>query len=211
MTQQHPLILARKHLSWLAGMGGFVAVPSVKTPWRKQAKAWRYRTFSPQLVLRELLPGEIVIEFDGYEGQSREEAERLVALTCDKLDADGLHYIVFDHWGKSPHIHLWVAGLEGLSKDRRRAYKEAFIRKYAGDPAKADMSLAGEHLIATEYLFHWKYNNRKSEVRNMLSKSKILGVVPVECARCGLRRSEYVDERGVLYCALCAEVNDGEA
>lgn len=211
MTLQNPLALARKHLTWLASMGSFVAVPSVKTPWRRKEAEWRYRTFSPQLVLRELLPGEIVIEFDGYEGQTRAEAERLVSQTCDKLDADGLRYIVFDHGGKSPHIHLWVAGLDVIPKQQRRRYKERFIQRYAADPGKADLSLAGEHLIATEYLFHWKYNTRKVEVRNMLEKSRILGVVAVECARCGLKRSEYVDARGVLYCALCSEGAHGEA
>lgn len=205
----HPLILGKKHLAWLSRQGAFVAVPEVKTLWKRQRDAWLYHHYDPRLRLREVLPQEVVIEFDGYASDLdvdalREEAEGLAMRTCDNLDRDRVRYIVFDHGGKSPHIHVLIDGLQDLDPAARKQYKEAFVRKYAAEPAKADLSLCGEHLIATEYALHWKYARVKREVRNMLPKHKIADVLTVPCAACGLLRCEYVDPRGVFYCSLCA-------
>lgn len=205
MPQDHYMILAKKHLSWLAGKGSFVALDSVKRPWKKERKAWLYKSFHPSHCLREMLPGEVVLEFDGYVGQTKEESRTLAHATCQRLDTASIAYIMFDHQGKSPHIHVFIEGLAELTIEQRKSYKERFVHKYSADPAKTDMSLCGEHLIACEYLHHWKYGHLKLEVRNMLVKHKIDGCLQLECARCGLRRCEYVDERGIFYCTLCVE------
>lgn len=193
----------KQHLDWLKEQGSFRAVPSINTTWKSDKFLYHY--FKPELVLREVLPHEIIIEFDGYEGHTRAEAVRLVKETCRKLSEAEFQYIVFDHEGKSPHIHIFIEGLDKLPYEKRTDYKKAFIKKYSTCPEKTDMSLCGSHLVALEYAPHFKYGREKREVLANLGLIKLEDVLKQSCRLCGLARVEYVDSRGVFYCRFCFE------
>lgn len=105
--------------------------------------------------LRPISLNEIIIEFDNVE---RSEGLRLAQQTLKKLETAGVQAELYDHNGKSPHIHIKnIEGLAELSKEERETYKEAFIKFYAADPTKADYSLTRDnHLIALENAIHFK-------------------------------------------------------
>lgn len=198
---------AKLHTKWLMSRGQeFVGVPMVNAAWQKDREAFLVRYFNPGLLLREILPCEIVVEYDGYPGHSRQDALDCMRKTTRKLAREGIAFIVFDHGGKSPHLHLWIDDLDLLDYADRTAYKEAFIRKYCDSPQKVDLSLASKHLIAFEYARHWKYNTLKFEALNHLPMAKLNDVSwDVPCALCDGFCCEWVDVRGVFYCDLCHE------
>lgn len=198
---------AKLHTKWLMSRGQeFVGVPSVTSPWQKDREAFLVRYFNPGLLLREILPCEIVVEYDGYQGHSRADALDCMRKTVKRMAKEGINFIVFDHGGKSPHLHLWIDDLDILDYTDRTAYKEAFIRKYCESPEKVDLSLVSKHLIAFEYARHWKYNTLKFEALNRLPMAKLKDVSwDIPCALCDGFCCEWVDVRGVFYCDLCHE------
>ena len=112
-------------------------------------KAWKNQ--DPRL--RKIRNDEIVIEHDNC---TREEGLEYTEKTIKKLD-EKYAFEIWDHGGKSPHIHIRkIQGLLDLTEKQRKQYKKEFIKKYSGNPDKADYSLAGKHLIAAENQPHWK-------------------------------------------------------
>ena len=106
--------------------------------------------------LRYILPDEIVIEFDHVK---RDEGVALAKQTVEILTTAGFSGHLYDHGGKSPHIHLSIPGLQSLSDAERKVYKENFLQRYAADKERVDRSLCtSKHLIASEGLAHWKKN-----------------------------------------------------
>ena len=150
-----------------------------------------------------MLLDEVVWEFDGYSGQSRAEADKLTKETVARLVGAGYDFIVFDHGGKSPHVHAWVDGLAILPDEERVKYKEALVKRFAADSEKVDLSLcASAHLIALEYAPHWKYGTIKRELLSRLGLSE-LEATWTPCARCGVKPCGFVDVRGAFYCSAC--------
>ncbi|GAH02842.1 unnamed protein product [marine sediment metagenome] len=70
----------------------------------------------------------------------------------------GIKFEVWDHGGKSPHLHIHSLPCKNLPKDKRKLWKKIFIRKYVPKEYldAVDISLTGIHLIALEYTKHWK-------------------------------------------------------
>lgn len=124
---------------------------------------WKRHT-SPieNATLREIAPNEVVIEYDTY----KESARALVNNTIRFLHGNNYNFAVYDHGGRSPHIHVYdIRGLEELDDDMRRTYKKLFISKYA-PYEQVDYSLTGIGLIALEHKPHFKYGTIKKLVYN---------------------------------------------
>lgn len=97
---------------------------------------------------------EIVAEYDDC---TREEGLMFSRETLGKLKQDGYRAIMYDHKGKSPHIHIEnINGLSDLKDEVRLRYKEAFLKKYSVDD-RIDISLAAtKKLIAAPNQLHYK-------------------------------------------------------
>ena len=125
-----------------------------------KAKWYSYEKYSPKWKLREILSNEIVIEFDidnpniAYEG---------INFTGINLYNDKISFEVWNHGGRSPHLHIRNLPITHLSKDKLKLFKELFIKKYV--PSEylpyVDFTLTRVHLIAIEGVEHWKNGNIK--------------------------------------------------
>ena len=123
-----------------------------------------YKQFNPNYNLREILDDEIVIEFDekNWKGSLEEFKDKIswsgINLTAVNLYNANITFEIWDHNGKSPHLHIHNLPIKHLDPDKRVLFKKMFIRKYV--PSEyfpyVDMTLTGIHLIAIENQNHWK-------------------------------------------------------
>lgn len=120
-----------------------------------KSKWVQYEGFRQDYNLREILKNEVVIEFDTLQ---QKRAWFGTHETCINLLNAGYNFEVWDHGGKSPHIHVRGLPIGSLDGDNLRQFKKIFIRKYVPQEYLdvVDYSLTGIHLIALEYQFHWK-------------------------------------------------------
>jgi len=114
-----------------------------------------YEKFDPNYNQREILNDEVVIEFDTL---NEKIAWYGTHLTCINLLNAGYDFELWEHGGKSPHIHIRDLNCGNLDPENRRMFKKLFIRKYVPEDYLkwVDYSLTGIHLIAMEWQFHWK-------------------------------------------------------
>ena len=121
-----------------------------------------YEQFNPKYNLREILTNEIVIEFDN---EDRDMTWTAINLTGVNLYKKEIAFEIWDHEGKSPHLHIHDLPCKDLTPEKRRTFKKVFIRNFV--PLEylkwADISLTGIHLIAIEWQQHWKgcYDSKK--------------------------------------------------
>ncbi len=118
--------------------------------------AWiDYEEFNPEYNLRQILNDEIVIEFDTDDQNKAWEGINFTGINLLKAN---ISFEVWDHEGKSPHLHIHNLPISNLDEEKRRTFKKLFIRKYV--PLEylgcVDYSLTGNHLIAIEWCGHWK-------------------------------------------------------
>ncbi len=115
----------------------------------------QYEEFKERYNLRMVLDDEIVIEFDT---EDKEFVVRAISQTGINLYNAGFYFEYWDHGGKSPHLHLHDLPISHLEPDQRRLFKKIFIRKYVPHEylPKVDITLTGIHLIAIEWVQHWK-------------------------------------------------------
>ncbi len=117
-----------------------------------------------EINLREILDSEIVIEFDDtiFKG-TREEFKQQVSKpaitqTIANLKKDSIPFKLFDHGGKSPHLHIQNLPIGQLPKKQLKLFKETFTRHYV--PLEfhkyTDFSLCGIKMIAVEFENHFK-------------------------------------------------------
>jgi hypothetical protein len=125
-----------------------------------------YEHFNQAFNLREILNNEIVIEFDS---EDQNLTWKGVNFTAINLLNAGYSFEIWDHEGRSPHLHIHNLPLKDLPKDKRALFKKLFIRKYVPKNylSYVDTSLAGTHLIAIEWANHWK---GKYNVKRLLHK-----------------------------------------
>lgn len=132
--------------------------------------------FDERYNLREVLYNEIVIEFDSglYEKEKKKDWEDMteqeqqyfrdkiswpgINFSAINLYRAGITFQIWDHGGKSPHLHIHDLPIANLELSQRSLFKKLFIRKYV--PLEylpyADTSLTGIHLLAIEWQVHWK-------------------------------------------------------
>lgn len=125
-----------------------------------------YESYNPNYNLREILKDEIVIEFDT---EDKEKSLMGINETGINLMNAGISFEVWEHGGKSPHLHIHNLPIGHLEKDKLRLFKKLFIKKYVPKEYLdcVDYSLCGIHLIAIEGVKHWK---NKYGVKKLLSK-----------------------------------------
>ena len=167
------------------------------------SKAWKGNHPDLRLIEKD----EIIIEHDNCD---REEGLRLVELTLNKI-GDNYQVEYWDHEGKSPHLHIKnIQGLKDLTSKQLLNYKQAFITKYAGNPDKADYSLAGtKHLIAKENRPHWKIEaeNKDYDIKrlikiinqNMINNKEELVIYN--------KKFQSIDERNIIDLAITHGLN----
>ena len=117
--------------------------------------AWiNYEIFTPAYNLREILNDEVVIEFD------TDRAVSLIATEKTKLNLHNAGYTfeIWDHNGRSPHIHIHNLPIANLDPKKKSTFKKLFIKKYVPLEYQifVDSSLTGIHLIRLEYSPCWK-------------------------------------------------------
>lgn len=132
-----------------------------------------YTHFEENYNLREILNDEVVIEFDEkhFKGTLEEFKEFSWKATLDtgvKLYQAGYTFEIWEHGGKSPHIHIHNLPIGHLSPEKRALFKKLFIRKYVDLDFLpfVDISLTGIHLIALEWANHWKGKYKVKELWN---------------------------------------------
>jgi len=104
--------------------------------------------------LRPIQDSEIVLEYDNVSNQKGKE---LSFKAQQKLKQDDCSFVVYDHNGKSPHIHILIPELKDLKEDVRVEYKKEFIKKYSCSHPNVDLSLTSKRkLIAKEGIIHYK-------------------------------------------------------
>ncbi len=120
-----------------------------------KSKWINYEVFNPNYDLREILKDEIVIEFDTENKNISWEA---INFTGINLLHGGFTFEVWDHNGRSPHLHIHNLPIANLEKDKLRAFKKFFIKKFVPVEYEpyVDTSLCGIHLVSIEYQEHWK-------------------------------------------------------
>lgn len=114
-----------------------------------------YENFDPKYNLRQILNDEIVIEFDTTD---QNISFMGINFTGIELYKAGISFEVWDHGGKSPHLHIHNLPIGNLSAENRITFKKLFIRKYVPKEylQYVDYSLTGIHVIAIEWAEHWK-------------------------------------------------------
>jgi len=124
--------------------------------------------------LREVLKDEIVIEFDmpkDWKGTLKEFQNiswKAINFTAINLYNAGYSFEIWNHEGKSPHLHIHDLPIKHLEKDKLREFKKFFIKKYVPKEylEYVDFSLCGVHLVALEGVEHWKGCYGKKELIN---------------------------------------------
>jgi hypothetical protein len=125
--------------------------------------------------LREILKDEIVFEFDStkyekdlgkkWEVMTKEERDvfrdisyEAINFTAINLYKAGYSFSIWEHKGKSPHLHIQDLPISHFEKDKLRKFKKFFINKYCPEEylPYVDYSLCGVHLVAIEWTNHWK-------------------------------------------------------
>ena len=119
--------------------------------------------FNPAYNLREVLKDEIVFEFDdttftGTPDEFRELSWTAINEVAINLYKAGFSFEVWEHGGKSPHLHIHNLPIAHLAKDELREFKKFFVKKFCPVEYEpyVDYSLAGIHLLAIEGVKHWK-------------------------------------------------------
>lgn len=144
-----PMTLKRKELLDSYRLKQSFRVAIGKSTWTP------YESFNEAYNLREILNDEIVIEFDH---EDRNLTWKAILDTAVKLYEAGLIFQIWEHGGKSPHLHIHNLDIAHLEQSKRALFKKLFIRKYVDLEflPYVDFSLTGIHLLAIEYSFHWK-------------------------------------------------------
>jgi hypothetical protein len=119
--------------------------------------------------LREILPNEIIIEFDLPDKSTpkhiyQPESQKWVDAICTYLEQQNISYTRTSHNGKSDHIRMYIEGLELLPPRVIREYKRELTQQILNDVKfkskiiEPDWSfcVANNRLVPLEHKPHWK-------------------------------------------------------
>lgn len=166
--------------------GKIVVCNSPYVKWKVEREKYLYDGIKTNYKLRQVLPNEIVIEFDFKEEfiknsirykKAQEQAQDGINKVKEYLISNNIYFWLTDHKGKSPHIRLLIEGLENYPDDERKKYKMFFIEEilsnlmfYQND-IKYDNSLCGIHLVSMEGKPHWK-TIYKGEIEKLIFENE---------------------------------------
>lgn len=159
-----------KHREYLKEHEGlrYLKVKSKNEINRKWSLDYNDDKYEEDINLIEIRVDEIVIEFDETSNKddskkcSSDSRDKWFKQTIKNLEKEGIDFKVYDHKGKSPHIHL------RLNRNASKEEKENIVKYYSPKQSHefVDLSLCGIHLIAVPYAKHWKYGTMKELIEN---------------------------------------------
>lgn len=143
-----------------------LVVDKVTDKWEVEKEKYLYKGTLENQRLRTVNCDEIITEFDNC---TRERGVDLIDTVRIMLDNNKISYSIYDHGGKSPHLHIYnIQGLKELNDFQRHEYKKKFVKKFCpklSGKETIDYSLCGKHLIALEYTPHFKYGRIKELIK----------------------------------------------
>ena len=146
------------------GLDGSRKIPR----WQIEREKYLYNGVITNQNLRQILPNEVIIEFDekekGFEDQSREDSLKWVQKVKEYLVKNNINFKITTHGGISPHIRFVINGLQDYDFQVARDYKLKLVRHILKDVGfkskriKLDNSLINTEgkLISLEGKPHWK-------------------------------------------------------
>lgn len=149
----------------------FKVVDEVFPAWQKNRERYLYTGVITDQNIREVLPDEIVLEFDVIDTNDKtsnivkQKARHYIELCAKDLDARRIGYHVTDHQGISPHLRTRILGLDVYPVQQRIAYKRAYVTDllervgFTENPLiQPDMSLltSRHKLVSLENAPHFK-------------------------------------------------------
>ena len=133
----------------------------------------------------QINPKMIVLEYDC----EKIDAWIYVEKTKELLRKEGIGFEVYNHQGRSPHIHFYADG------NLTREQKEFLLKKYSIDES-IDISLAHmNHMIAVPYAKHWKYNIIKELIDKNEGKRVAVSDIPAFVEKQSLNENNKKKER----------------
>lgn len=143
--------------------------------YQKEREKYIYKGTLTNQNLREILPHEIIIEFDHITKdfqQGRDEALHHIEAAKEALLKLDISFYITDHKGKSPHLRLLIHGLEEYPHEVRSEYKLQFTEvllngiKFKHVELDAGLLSSKNKLIPLEGQPHWKqcYNGAIEEI-----------------------------------------------
>jgi len=169
---------------------GRIVVANQFDLWKQKRDDYLYNGKPTTKRLRNILPNEIILEFDFTEkgndnyDKAKEHAERWHKHSREYLDKHKIGYHVTDHDGKSPHIRFQIYGLDILPSYVRSIYKEKFVGKLLKEIGfKSELVLPDRgllikpnSLISMEYQPHFKtkYNDAIEEITHISDNPQLL-------------------------------------
>lgn len=102
--------------------------------WQKERQNYLYKGVVTNQNMREILPQELIIEFDylNKKPSNLTEADRFIKNIKSILIQWNAQFKITSHKGKCPHIRLMIQGLEKYSHEIRREYKSQLVRDLLG-------------------------------------------------------------------------------
>jgi len=163
--------------------------------------------------LREKLPTEIDLELDHNEGadffEARKEADDWVNKIRDEMIKRNVYFYITDHKGKSPHIRLFIEGLEHNPLRYVSEYKLRLVTnlleaiKFKPKLVQLDVGLITSHrkLISLEGVPHWKekWNGEPEKIifENIKGKKPTVKTEIMETIITDLNRSYKIDNKEI--------------
>lgn len=143
--------------------------------WSKDRESYLFDGNLTGKNMRELLPNEVLIEFDKKtkitKSLVREESLYWINKIKDVFETRGIKFHITDHQGLSPHLRFCIDGLEDYEPWIRSEYKKRLVNSlfktihFDSDLVQLDQSFfhKSPKLIPLENAIHWKnkYHTRE--------------------------------------------------
>lgn len=149
--------------------------PTDKPLWKQNREKYLFNGIITNQNLREVLPNEIIIEFDhltnDYEKNRKDSLESIEKVKQVLIERK-IFFRITDHKGKSPHIRFVIDGLENEEHHLRVLYKQMIVKELTKNIQLTNTTLDNSlitsvsKLISLELQPHWKpeWNNEIEQV-----------------------------------------------
>lgn len=172
--------IIKKHIGKIVVIKGRQLIDKsvICPPWQKQREKYLFNGTIKDENLREVLPGELIFEWDFPETisleEGRKEAEKWAEKVKECFIMHGQYFRQTDHKGKSPHTRLYIDGLDELETPIRLEVKRQLAEEvlkeigFHSEIVTLDWSLLTSEfkLVSLEGAVHWKdkWQGNKEEV-----------------------------------------------
>lgn len=162
---------------WIGKIVVFKVTNNVFPAWRNERHKYLYTGHITDQNLREVLPHEVVIEFDDADHNPlpmvQQEAEYWIDQIKNQLNKYRIGFKITHHaQGKSPHIRLNIDGLEDCPVWQRKLYKLGFVKdilntiNFKSKLIVPDFSLlnSAAKVVSLEHQPHFKYGTTEDVI-----------------------------------------------